>query len=428
MVMGVAKLHFDQLDETLYHEELANGLDVYVLPKKGFNKTYATFTTRYGSIDNHFVSIDGKTIKVPDGIAHFLEHKLFEEEEGDIFSQFSRYGAQANAFTSFNMTSYLFSCTDHVKQNLITLLNFVQNPYFTDQSVEKEKGIIEQEIRMYQDNPDWRVYFGLIQAMYHHLPVKIDIAGTVESIYQITKELLYTCYHTFYHPSNMLLFVVGAVNPEEIIRLVRENQAEKSFSEAPEIKRFFEKEPTSVFQQIHEVDLEVDTPKILMGFKEHVVGVQGAAMLKQELSTEILLDMLVGPTSDVYEQLMEQGLIDDSFSSDYNIEKQYGFSMIGGNSTEPERLMERIIDVFKQARQNGLDQEEFERMRKQKIGHFLKALNSPEFIATQFTRYKFNEINLFDVVPMLEALRFEDIMHRLEEHFRDESFAVCIVR
>jgi len=425
--MGFSKLEFDQLQETLYHEQLENGLNVYVLPKKGFNKTYATFSTKYGSIDNHFVNLDGQTVKVPDGIAHFLEHKLFEEEQGDVFDQFSRYGAQANAFTSFNMTSYLFSCTDHVHQNLITLLDFVQNPYFTDQSVEKEKGIIEQEIRMYQDNPDWRVYFGLIQAMYHRLPVKIDIAGTVESIYQINKELLYTCYYTFYHPSNMLLFVVGAVNPEEILELVRENQAKKTFPAAPEIKRFFEDEPPTVKEKKYTVDLNVDTPKILLGYKENRIGLQDQAMLKQELATEILLDMIVGPTSDLYEQLMEEGLIDDSFSCDYNVEKQYGFSMIGGTSKEPEALLERIKNVFSQASQHGLDEEEFERIRKQKIGHFLKALNSPEFIATQFTRYKFNHINLFDVVPVLESIRFEDISNRLAEHVREDAFAACIV-
>lgn len=426
--MGATRLTFEQLQETLYHEELDNGLNVYVLPKPGYNKTYATFSTRYGSIDNHFVSIEGETVKVPDGIAHFLEHKLFEEEEGDVFHRFSRYGAQANAFTSFEMTSYLFSCTDHVHQNLTTLLDFVQTPYFTDQSVEKEKGIIEQEIRMYQDNPDWRVYFGLIQAMYHHLPVNIDIAGTVESIYQITKELLYTCYHTFYHPSNMILFVVGAVEPGEILELVRTNQGRKTFPPPFEIKRFFESEPPAPYQREQKIELHVDTPKVLMGFKENRLGLEGKTLLKQELSTQILLDMVVGPTSDLYEQLMEEGLIDDSFAADYNLEQKYGFSMIGGTSKDPEALVERLLAAFHGAKEQGLDGEEFERMRKQKIGHFLKALNSPEFIATQFTRYKFNGINLFDILPVLEELTFQDVEKRLKEHVHEERFAVCIVK
>lgn len=224
---------YETLHEELFYEKMDNGLDVYILPKKGFNKTYATFTTNYGSVDNQFVPL-GKTEmkRVPDGIAHFLEHKLFEKEDGDVFQQFSKQGASANAFTTFTRTAYLFSSTDNVEKNLETLIDFVQSPYFSDKTVEKEKGIIGQEIRMYDDNPDWRVYFGAIESMYHNHPVKIDIAGTVESIAQITKELLYECYETFYHPSNMLLFVVGPVDEQKIMQQIRDNQA-KSRSRKP---------------------------------------------------------------------------------------------------------------------------------------------------------------------------------------------------
>ena len=210
------KIEFKQLQEELYHEKLENGLEVYILPKKGFNKTFATFTTKYGSIDNHFVPLESEEyIKVPDGIAHFLEHKLFEKEDGDVFQQFSKQGASANAFTSFTRTAYLFSSTSNVELNLDTLMDFVQEPYFSEKTVEKEKGIIGQEITMYDDNPDWRLYYGVIQNLYENHPVRIDIAGTVESISHINKDLLYECYGTFYHPSNMLLFVVGPVNVEQ---------------------------------------------------------------------------------------------------------------------------------------------------------------------------------------------------------------------
>src|SRR5690606_28110712 len=181
-------------------------------------------------------------IRVPDGIAHFLEHKMFEKEQGDVFQQFSKQGASANAFTSFTRTAYLFSSTNEVEKNLITLLNMVQEPYFTEKSVEKEKGIIGQEIRMYDDNPDWRLFFGTIENMFHHHPVKIDIAGTVESISHITADLLYECYNTFYHPSNMLLFLVGPVDPDKMINLIHENQSSKKYSDAPEIQRYFEEE------------------------------------------------------------------------------------------------------------------------------------------------------------------------------------------
>lgn len=422
------KIAFAQLNETLFYEQLANGLEVYVLPKHGFGKTYATFTTKYGSIDNHFIPPNGEEMQVPDGIAHFLEHKMFEEEEGDIFHEFSKYGAQANAFTSFDRTAYLFSATEHIKKNLKTLLDFVQRPYFTDENVEKEKGIIEQEIRMYQDNPDWRVFFGYIQALYHQHPVSIDIAGTVESIYKINKEMLYDCYNTFYHPSNMLLFVVGAVKPEEIMTLVRENQEQKPFKAKEEIQRLFEEEPKSVAKALNEIKLPVTQAKCMFGFKETVYGAKGREMLKQELTTRLFLDILLGSSSDFYQQLLEEGLIDDSFGTDYNLEYSYGFTLMGGNAPQPEALVERVKHYLVEQRDKGLNQVHFERIKKKKIGSFLQQLNSPEFIANQFTRYKFNDMDLFDVIPVLEEITLEDVQKRMKEHVQEEQLAVCIVR
>ncbi|MER1935456.1 MAG: pitrilysin family protein, partial [Priestia megaterium] len=244
------KIEFSQLQEQLYHEKMDNGLQVYILPKPEFNKTFATFTTNYGSIDNQFVPLnENEMTKVPDGIAHFLEHKLFEKEDGDVFQQFSKQGASANAFTSFTRTAYLFSCTSNFEENLETLVDFVQEPYFSEKTVEKEKGIIGQEITMYDDNPDWRLYFGTIQNMYKNHPVKIDIAGTIESISHINKDLLYTCYETFYHPSNMLLFIVGPVDAEKVMKQVRDNQQKKDYKEISDIQRHFDEEPETVDQE-----------------------------------------------------------------------------------------------------------------------------------------------------------------------------------
>jgi predicted Zn-dependent peptidase len=421
-------VEFKQLKETLYYEKLENGLDVYILPKKGFQKTYATFTTKYGSIDNHFSPPGAIETKVPDGIAHFLEHKMFEEEEGDVFHEFSKHGANVNAFTSFDRTAYLFSSTSSVNVNLTTLLNFVQNPHFTDENVEKEKGIIEQEIKMYQDNPDWRSYFGYISALYHQHPVKIDIAGTVDSIYEITKEMLYTCYHSFYHPSNMLLFVVGAVEPEEIMQLVKENQEGKSYTKQEEIKRLFDGEPSTVATPRKDIELSIGSPKCMMGYKEIKLGLEGMPMLKQELTTGLLLDILFGPSSSFYQELLEEGLIDDSFGSDYNLEKSYGFSVIGGNTKAPDKLIQRVQEHVGKQLRNGLDRSDFERSRKKKIGSFMRALNSPEYIANQFTRYQFNELNLFDVLPTLEQLQFEEVANRFKEHAQESQFAACIVK
>jgi len=421
-------IHFEQLQESLYYEKMDNGLDVYVLPKKGFNKTYATFTTKYGSIDNTFVPINrDEMIQVPDGIAHFLEHKLFEKEDGDVFQQFSKQGASANAFTSFTRTAYLFSSISQVERNLETLIDFVQEPYFSEKTVEKEKGIIGQEINMYDDNPDWRLYFGLIQNLFHQHPVRIDIAGTIDSIAKITKDSLYECYNTFYHPSNMLLFVVGAVDPDKILQQVRENQQKKDFTAQSEIKREFPTEQENVFKEKEILKMNVQSSKCLVGLKAKKPNRTGAELLKYELSMNILLDMLFSKSSTNHEELYKEGLIDDTFSYDYTEESGFGFAMIGGDTVDPDRLAERIKDILFKAKNHGVDFSTFEATKKKKIGAFLRAINSPEYIANQFTRYAFNEMNLFDVVPTLESLSKEDMTHALNESVEESLFSVCQV-
>jgi predicted Zn-dependent peptidase len=421
------KITFDQLQEELYYEKLKNGLDVYILPKQGFNKTYATFTTKYGSIDNHFLP-PGKEndVKVPDGIAHFLEHKLFEKEDGDVFQQFSKQGASANAFTSFTRTAYLFSSTSNVEKNLETLIDFVQAPYFTEKTVEKEKGIIGQEITMYDDNPDWRLYFGLIQNMYKNHPVKIDIAGTIESISHITKDMLYECYETFYHPSNMLLFIVGPVDQEQMMKMVRDNQDRKDYKELPEIKRKFEEEPVAVAEKKQILEMNVQTSKCLVGIKAPHANQTGKEMLKKELSLNVMLDILFGKSSDHYSSLYNEGLIDETFSFDYTEENGFGFAMVGGDTSDPDRLADTIKRILMEAK-GTITEESLERTKKKKIGAFLRAVNSPEYIANQFTRYAFNDMDLFDVVPTLEGITLADIDKNASELISEDQFTVCQV-
>lgn len=414
---------FEQLDETLFMDQLDNGLQVYILPKKGFQKTYATFTTRYGSIDREF-RVNGQLVKVPDGIAHFLEHKMFEEEEGDIFNTFAIQGAQTNAFTSFDRTTYLFSSTENIEKNLETLLNFVQHPYFTDENVEKEKGIIAQEIRMYDDNPDWRLYYGLLRALYQQHPIRIDIAGTVESIYQITKEQLYTCYETFYHPSNMVLFIVGGVEPNTIINLIKKNQSSKQFKPSPTIERIYPKEPETIYQSLNEIHLSVAMPKVLMGFKHDDLGLKGKEFIKAELKMQLLLELLFGKGTDVYSKLMNQGLIDEDFGFEFQIEQNYAFSLIGGNSKDPTKLVDQIKDVISNTKE--LDEQFFQRSKKKKIGDFLRKLNVSEFIANQFTRYLFNDANLFDILPVLEGFTVDDVNRTLQQ-LKEKNMAVTVV-
>ncbi|MEG9296721.1 pitrilysin family protein [Mangrovibacillus sp. Mu-81] len=423
------KISFDQIQENLYYEKMSNGLDVYILPKKGFNKTYATFTTKYGSIDNHFVPLKAEEfVKVPDGIAHFLEHKLFEKEDGDVFQQFSRQGASANAFTSFTRTAYLFSSTNEVERNLETLIDFVQDPYFTEKTVEKEKGIIGQEITMYDDNPDWRLYFGVIQNMYKNHPVKIDIAGTIDSITPITKDMLYQCYNTFYHPSNMLLFVIGPVEPDRIMDQIRSNQEKKPYEKMPEIKRRFDEEPDKVAETKQVLKMNVQSPKCLVGLKAPKPTQQGKEMLKQELSMNVFLDLLFGKSSTYYFDLYNDGLIDETFHYDYTQENGFGFVTVGGDTEKPDELSDKLKELLLKAKAESLFTEEgLERTKKKKIGAFLRAVNSPEFIANQFTRYAFNEMDLFDVVPTLESLTYDDIQKVAETIINEERFTVCQV-
>lgn len=418
---------YDRLQETLYRETMDNGLQVYVLPKPGFQKTYATFSTKYGSIDNHFRVEGQEEVKVPDGIAHFLEHKMFEEPQGDIFATFASQGASANAFTSFDQTVYLFSATEQIKENLETLINFVQHPYFTDQNVEKEKGIIGQEIGMYRDNPDWRVYFGLIEAMYRTHPVHIDIAGTVESIGTITKETLYTCYNAFYHPSNMLLFIVGGVDPEEVFRLVRENQAGKDYEPQGAIDRLFDEEPLAVNENRRETKLPVSLPKCLFGFKETKLGFSGKELIRRDLTTKLALDLLLGSSTQLYQKLYDLDLISDSFSHEYNSSTGYAFSAIGGDTKDPERLLDVITEEIKKVAASGFREEDFERARKKKIGGYLRMLNSPENIAHEFTRYRFRGGDLFEVLPIYESLTLEEVNARLREHIDWNQMAVSLV-
>jgi predicted Zn-dependent peptidase len=419
---------YPHLDETIYHEKLDNGLHVFVLPKPGFQKTYATFTTQYGSIDNHF-QVQGKdVVRVPDGIAHFLEHKMFEEPEGDIFATFATNGASANAFTSFDRTAYLFSSTDRYLENLTTLINFVQKPYFTDENVEKEKGIIGQEIKMYEDNADWRSYYGLIESLYAKHPIHIDIAGTVASISEITKETLYECYNTFYHPSNMSLFVVGGVDPQEVITLVKDNQAAKTFPPQGKIQRFFPEEPLEVKESRRHIVLPVSLPKCLMGFKEAAPAVTGKPLLVRELTTKLMLDILFSSSSDMYQTLYDDQLISDNFGHEYNCSDGYAFSIVGGDTKDPEQLIARIRDEVEKRKEAGLDNVTFERSRKKKIGSFLRMMNSPESIANEYTKYRFKGIDLFDILPVYEQLTLEDVNRRFREHFDWSKLAVSIVQ
>ncbi len=426
--MTYKEIYNETIDEKILYGESENGIKIFFMPKEGYTKKYAVFSTDYGSIDNSFIPI-GETnpIEVPEGIAHFLEHKLFEEEDSNIFESFSNLGAQVNAYTSFDQTSYLFYTTDNFYQGLDLLIDFVQNPYLTDENVDKEKGIIAQEIRMYEDNPSWRVYFNLLGAMYHNHPVRIDIAGTVESINTIDKEILYKTYNTFYNPSNMVLFVIGDLSFEELVKTV--NNSEKSFDKnSQELERIFPEEPLGIKEKKVEEKMMTSMPLFYMGFKDEDTGYKGKDMIKKDVVTNIILDMVLGESTEYYNELYEEGLIDTSFGAFYTAKETYGHSLIVGQSNDPEKLYDKIVDRIKVPVEELLKEEDFIRIKKNELGNFILGMNSIEFIANSFTDFYFSGFLITDYLELLHEIKYEDIVNRFKAHFKEDNLALSIIR
>ncbi|MDX5726998.1 pitrilysin family protein, partial [Clostridioides difficile] len=400
------KIVNDILKEEVYYEKLQNGLDVYFMPKRGFMKKYAILATNYGSNDLEFVPIgEDKKIRVNEGIAHFLEHKMFEQPDGgDAFDKFSKLGVNANAFTNFTMTAYLFSATENFYESLEHLIDYVQTPYFTDENVEKEKGIIAQEIKMYNDDPDWNVYFNCLKAMYVNYPARIDIAGTVDSIYKITKEELYKCYNTFYNPGNMALFVVGDLDVEKVIDVTKKSNNYKVDKLSKSIERFYPEEPEGVKEKEVIEKFPISMPMFNIGFKDSNVGLKGKELLRKEIVTDILVGMLFKKGSKLYEDLYMQGLINENFGAGFSSQVDYAFSIIAGDSKEPKKVKEIILDYIEKSKKEGLSKEEFERTKKKKIGSFIKCFDSINFIGNSFISYVFKDINLLDYLDIIKDI------------------------
>lgn len=425
----MGKRNIEGLQETIYEEILDNGLKVVLLPKPDMAKTYSIFQTKYGSNDLSFVPIDkNEKVTVPEGIAHFLEHKLFEKEDRDVFQDFTKQGASANAFTSFNKTAYLFSATSNIDENINTLLDFVQDPYFSDQSVEKEKGIIGQEIKMYDDQPDWRAFFGIIQTMYKEHPVRIDIAGTIESIDKITKEDLYTCYYTFYHPSNMIFFATGPFDPEQMMKLIKDNQSKKTFKNQDEVQRFFPEEPDPVFKKENTIQMPVSVEKVMVGVKEKKSRLTKENWLKNEQMLSMILDHYFSKSGDYYQKLYDEQLIDGSFHYETMLDLDYGFSLLGGNSENPEKLSNRIKEMLFELKNAKISDEEFSRMKRKKIGHLLRSMNSLEFISQQYIQYEQLGFDFFEVLPTVESLQKQEVEKFLSEWIDENQMAVSFVK
>lgn len=420
---------FKELQETLHCYTVYPGMPLFILPRPGYQKKYAAFAAHFGSIDNRF-QVDGAAdpVTIPEGVAHFLEHKLFEDERGNVFDRFAAHGASSNAFTTFTHTSYLFSTTDHFAECLELLLDFVQEPYFTDESVSKEQGIIGQEIRMYEDNPDWRVFFDLLQSLYQSHPVREDIVGTVESIARITPDLLYQCYRRFYHPGNMALFAVGDLDPDTIWRQVEGNINRRNYRELGGILRLYPEEPATALRQRTTREMVVSEPLFNLGFKDPAaVRLEGDALLRRESAMEIMLDIIFGPSEPLYNELYEEMLIDDRFEADYTVEASYAYVIVGGETREPDRLYERIMGAIEKAKNEGFSAEQFERHRRDRLGSFMRRFNSLEYIANNYLAYRFRGSDLFNYPAIMQQITLEEVQSLLEETLIPERHALSIV-
>lgn len=412
------------LGEKYYEIDHASGLKVLVYPMQGYTSAYAAFATKYGSIDTCFrLKGEKEFTTVPEGIAHFLEHKLFESEELDAFERYAKTGASANAYTSFDKTCYLFSCADHFDENLEILLDFVTHPYFTKETVEKEQGIIGQEITMYYDEPGWMATFNLLRCLYKNHPVRIDIAGTCESIAQITDKLLYSCYNTFYNLSNMVLAVAGNITPQQVLAVC--DRVLKPCTPI-EIERSFTQEPDEIVSPLETYHLAVGVPVFAFGYKELCPSPE--ASLPEIVQSNIILEALAGKTSPLYNEMLESGLLNQSFSYEYFTGFGYRASLFDGESTDPQRVAEKIRAAAAALKQNGLSEEAFETARRSLYGREIMEYNEVDSVANAMMSAYFAGYSIFDVLEAFKKVTLEQVNNRLQTVLRDDHAALSIVK
>ena len=413
------KINYSAVGETVYQTVLANGLRVFLLPKNDFNETYGIISTNFGSVDTGIVSRETKQVtQYPAGIAHFLEHKLFEGPQGkDLLLEFTKLGAENNAFTSFTRTSYLFSATDNISENLQLLQELVHRVDFTKESILREQDIIGQEIEMYQDNPDYRLFFGALANLYPQTPLAEDIAGTKESISEITVENLKENFKNFYHPSNMTLFVIGNFDLEQIASEIAEQQEKLVFAGSSES---IEKIPVS----LHPV-VSTDTHRMEVASPKLAVGIRGTDFVDEselyhyKITLKLLFAMMFGWTSKRFQSLYESGKMDNSLTLEVEVEKDFHFVMLTMDTQEPVGLSHQFRSAIKNFDKDpDVTEEHLDTIKSEMFGDFLHGLNSLEYIATQYEPQLMGE-NLFDLPKILQDISLNDVI-KLGHRFIDQ--------
>ncbi|MBP0989791.1 MAG: insulinase family protein [Oscillospiraceae bacterium] len=414
----------ERLGEKYISVTHGSGLKMKLYPMQGFTSAYALFSTEYGSTDVCFkTNNDSEFIEIPEGTAHFLEHKLFESEDGDAFSRYAETGASANAYTSFDRTAYLFSCTDNFEESLEILLDFVTKPYFTEQTVQKEQGIIGQEIKMYDDSPDWRVMLNLLSAMYKNSSVKVDIAGTAESIAKINADMLYRCYRTFYNLSNMVLTVAGNFEPETVLkvadRVLKKNENIVIESKIPD-------EPDEVNQNYICQNLPVSAPLFEIGFKGISKG--KSENYKMSVIDEMVQEIIIGESSELYAKLYNEGLIDSEFDKETFSGRDYIMMLFSGESKEPEKVYDEIKNAVKNAAENGVDKERFEICRKVMYGRYLRMLDKPDNIANLLLSSYFANSDPFEIIDLIAKTNIEELNDRIKNVYDSGRSALSVIK
>ena len=417
-----------ELGESTYITKLDNGLTVYICKKERFEKKIGLFGTKYGSLINDFVDITtGKRIQVPDGIAHFLEHKLFEKEGANALDLFSKMGVSSNAYTSFDQTVYFFETIDKFKESIEMLVKLIKEPYFTDENVEKEQGIIGQEINMYDDDPNFTVYFNALRAMYNNHPIRIDIAGTIDSISHITKELLYTCYKTFYSPQNMFFIVVGDVDVEETIDLIEKNinKYEKELLNKSEIQKFVKDEPKEINTKEIVKKMDIYMPLLCIGYKLNVVNEY--ENLKRQIICEIISDLYFSKISDFYEKEYKKGIISDEISFDYEGTDNFSHVIISSSSIKIDILIQDLLEYLEEIKQKDIDESKFKLIKKKKIGYTEFSADNLNSSYRRIIEHALYGEEMYSDIKILNEITANDIKEFLSI-LSEEKQVISIVR
>ena len=417
------QLEYSRIGERVFYETLENGLSVFVNQKPGFQKSYAFFATNYGGNDTRFF-LDGDWHDTPAGVAHFLEHKMFDTKDGNALQELAANGASPNAFTSNAITGYFFECTEKFEENLKILLSFVSIPWFTPESVDKEQGIIGQEIRMIEDNPDWCVFVNLMRALYQHHPIRNSVAGTVESIAEITADTLYACHKAFYHPGNMVLCVAGDVDAERICALAREilprGQQEKIGRDyGPE-------EPEQAAQREYEQTMTVSAPMFQLGVKLKPAE-KGREALQQKLLAELTCEAWLGNSTGIYARLYNQGLLNNSFSYGYEACPGCAFLCAGGESSNPRQVYQSLLEEAGRLSRDGIDPALWERLKKAAYGNMVRQLNSFQSQCISQAEGFFYGYDSLDFPQVFEHIRREDAQTLLREFVTEGRTALSVI-